>query len=90
MFRRGVPGSTRLRHATPPVQCRAVTTGQALLVGAWLTHWLEDIAARSVRRRTLDGYRTYINRYAISALGAHRLDRLHPEHVKTLHGRTLN
>jgi len=35
---------------------------------------LENIAARSVRPRTLDGYRAYIQRYAIPGVGAHRLD----------------
>jgi len=66
---------------------RAATAGRAPLVGAWLTHWLENIAARTVRRRTLDGYRTYIDRYAIPALGSHRLDRLQPEHVEALYAR---
>jgi hypothetical protein len=37
---------------------RAATAGRAPLVGSWLTYWLENIAARTVRRRTLDGYRT--------------------------------
>ena len=66
---------------------RAVAAGRAPTVSEWLTHWLENIAARTVRRRTLDGYRTYIHRYAIPALGAHRLDRLQPEHVEALYTR---
>ena len=66
---------------------RAATAGRAPLVSVWLTHWLENIAARTVRRRTLDGYRTYIDRYAIPALGSHRLDRLQPEHVEALYAR---
>ena len=66
---------------------RAAAAGRAPTVGEWLDHWLENIAARTVRRRTLDGYRTYIQRYAIPALGAHRLDRLQPEHVEALYTR---
>lgn len=66
---------------------RAATAGRAPTVGWWLTHWLENIAARTVRRRTLDGYRTYVDRYAIPSLGAHRLDRLQPEHVEALYSR---
>ena len=66
---------------------RAATAGRAPLVAAWLSHWLENIAARTVRPRTLDGYRTYIERYAIPGLGAHRLDRLQPEHIEALYVR---
>ncbi len=66
---------------------RAATAGRPPTVETWLTHWLENIAARSVRSRTLDGYRTYIQRYAIPGVGAHRLDRLQPEHVEALYAR---
>ena len=66
---------------------RAATAGRAPTVETWLTHWLENIAARTVRRRTMDGYRTYIERYAIPSLGAHRLDRLQPEHIEALYTR---
>jgi integrase len=66
---------------------RAATAGRAPTVATGLTHRLENIAARTVRRRTMDGYRTYIERYAIPSLGGHRLDRLQPEHIEALYSR---
>lgn len=64
-----------------------VSLGTPPTVGQWLEHWLDNIAAQSVRRRTLDGYRTYVHQYAIPGIGAHRLNRLQPEHVEALYGR---
>ncbi len=64
-----------------------VGIGAPTTVGQWLEHWLEHVAAQSVRPRTLDGYRTYIRQYGIPGLGAHRLNRLQPEHVEALYAR---
>lgn len=91
------------RHVTASTERQALTkvrdlerargSGQLVPVGApttvrqWLEHWLNNIAAQSVRRRTLDGYRTYVYQYAIPGIGAHRLNRLQPEHVEALYGR---
>ncbi|MDQ6875801.1 MAG: site-specific integrase [Actinomycetota bacterium] len=57
------------------------TTGRTT-VAAWLTHWLDSIAARKVRPSTLDGYGSLIRVRIIPALGHHRLDRLQPEHLE--------
>ena len=56
----------------------------------WLTHWVEKIAARAVRPNTLDGYRFAIYKHVIPAIGAHRLDRLEPEHLETLYAAMLD
>ena len=61
--------------------------GRAMTVEAWLTHWLENIAAPSVRPKTLAGYRTAVRRHLIPGLGAHRMDRLQPEHIEKLYAR---
>lgn len=58
--------------------------GQSWTVAKWLTHWLENIAAPNVRENTLDGYRVAVNVHLIPGLGAHRLERLQPEHVEKL------
>ncbi len=58
-------------------------------VGQWLTHWVENIAARAVRPTTLDGYRFAVYKHLIPAVGAHRLDRLEPEHLENLYARML-
>ncbi|SNR29119.1 Site-specific recombinase XerD [Haloechinothrix alba] len=73
--------------------------GRPWKVKDWLTHWVENIAAPTVRRNTLVGYRAAVYGYLIPGIGAHRLDRLQPEHLESLyrklatttgkHGKTL-
>lgn len=63
------------------------TPGQSWTVEKWLTHWLEQIATPSIRRRASDRYRTDINLYLVPGLGAHRLDKLTPEHIETLYSK---
>lgn len=60
-------------------------TGQRWTVEKWLTHWVENIAAPNVRENTIAGYRVAVNRHLIPGLGAHRLDRLEPEHLEKLY-----
>ena len=50
-----------------------------------MSHWLDVIAARRVRPRTLDRYRGIVDRQLVPALGHIRLDRLQPEHVEALY-----
>ncbi|MFI5913731.1 tyrosine-type recombinase/integrase [Dactylosporangium sp. NPDC051541] len=59
--------------------------GRAGTVETWLTHWLEAIAAGSVRPKTFAGYQTAVKRHLIPGVGAHRLDRLQPEHLERLY-----
>ena len=47
-----------------------------------MRHWLEVIAARRVRPRTYEGYRSKIERHVVPGLGQHRLERLQPEHIE--------
>jgi integrase len=56
--------------------------GAKWTVNTWLTHWVEEIAALSVRPNTLSGYRVAVNVHLIPGLGAHRLERLEPEHLE--------
>jgi integrase len=58
--------------------------GQSWTVATWLTHWLESIAAPNVRVNTMDGYEVAVRVHLIPGLGAHRLERLQPEHVEKL------
>src|SRR5262249_39677062 len=39
--------------------------GRAMTVEAWLTHWLDNIAAPSVRPKTLAGYRTAVRQHLV-------------------------
>ena len=59
--------------------------GRAMSVDAWLSHWLENIAAPSVRPKTWAGYQTSVRRHLIPGIGAHRLDKLQPEHIEKLY-----
>jgi integrase len=59
--------------------------GKALTVEAWLNHWLENIAAPGLRESSLDAYRVAVRRHLIPGVGAHRLDRLEPEHLEKLY-----
>ncbi|WP_033222222.1 tyrosine-type recombinase/integrase [Kitasatospora phosalacinea] len=56
--------------------------GKKWTVASWLTHWVENIAALSVRPNTLSGYRVAVNVHLIPGLGAHRLEKLEPEHLE--------
>lgn len=59
--------------------------GQRWTVEKWLTHWVENIAAQSVRENTLAGYRVAVRKHLIPGVGGHRIDRLEPEHLETLY-----
>lgn len=63
--------------------------GQRWTVEQWLTHWLENIAAPTVRATTLAGYRFAVNKHLVPGVGAHRLDRLEPEHLEKVYVRML-
>jgi len=54
-------------------------------VESWLTYWLDEVAAKRVRERTLVGYRGYVKTWLIPHLGRHRLDKLRPDHVRALY-----
>lgn len=56
--------------------------GRALTVENWLTHWVENIAAPTVRPNTLSGYRVAVYNHLIPGLGAHRINKLQPEHLE--------
>jgi integrase len=60
-------------------------TGRAWTVEKWLTHWVENVAANTVRRTTMVGYRTSVYNHLIPGVGAHRIDKLEPEHLEKLY-----
>src|SRR5919206_4043702 len=62
------------------------TVGKPQTVGDWLDHWLDNIAARKVRARTLESYRSIVRLHLRPGIGHHRLDRLQPEHLERLYG----
>ena len=63
--------------------------GRAWTVQQWLTHWVENIAAPTVRVNTADGYRFAVYKHLIPGIGQHRIDRLEPEHLEKLYARMM-
>jgi integrase len=61
--------------------------GRAWTVAAWLTHWVENIAPLGVNDNTMVGYRVAVRKHLIPGLGAHRLDKLKPEHIEVLYAK---
>ena len=90
--RRHVSGAKRADVVT---KVRAIETkrdagmveaaGRAPTVGEWLDHWLEHIAARRVRARTLESYESTVRLHLRPGVGHQRLDRLQPEHLERLY-----
>ncbi|MEU3981430.1 tyrosine-type recombinase/integrase [Streptomyces sp. NPDC026672] len=60
--------------------------GKPWTVKAWLTHWVETIAPLAVNENTMVGYGVAVRKHLIPALGAHRLDKLQPEHIERFYG----
>ncbi|MCX4395223.1 tyrosine-type recombinase/integrase [Streptomyces sp. NBC_01767] len=56
--------------------------GQSWTIETWLIHWVENIAAPNVSENTIDGYRVAVNHHLVPGLGAHRLEKLEPEHLE--------
>lgn len=56
--------------------------GRPWTVAMWLTHWIENIAPLGVNENTMVGYGVAVRKHLIPGLGAHKLDRLKPEHIE--------
>ncbi|MGO1055384.1 tyrosine-type recombinase/integrase [Crossiella sp. CA198] len=63
--------------------------GRAWTVAKWLTHWVENIAAPTIRYKAATTYRTAVYVHLIPGLGAHRMDRITPEHFEKLYQKLL-
>ncbi|MFF4765034.1 tyrosine-type recombinase/integrase [Streptomyces sp. NPDC001255] len=61
--------------------------GRPWTVAMWLTHWIESIAPLAVNENTMVGYGVAVRKHLIPALGAHRLDKLGPEHIERFYGK---
>ncbi|MCX4778680.1 tyrosine-type recombinase/integrase [Streptomyces sp. NBC_01264] len=61
--------------------------GKAMTVKVWLTHWIENVAPLGVNDNTMVGYGVAVRKHLIPGLGAHRLDRLTPEHIEVFYAK---
>ena len=63
--------------------------GRAMIVEAWLRHWLENIARPSVKYKSYRAYRTAVEQHLVPGIGRHRIDKLAPEHLEKLYARII-
>ncbi|MER7670670.1 site-specific integrase [Kitasatospora sp. NPDC096128] len=56
--------------------------GQKWTVAKWLTHWIKEIVPGAVSENTYAGYEVAVRVHLIPGLGAHRLEKLEPEHLE--------
>lgn len=69
-------------------EARVPKAGQRWTVKKWLTHWIDNIAVPPhVSENTHDGYRVDVEKHLIPGIGAHRLDKLAPEHAEKLYAK---
>ena len=54
-------------------------------VKTWMAYWLDNIAAKRTRPKTLAGYRSVVNRQIIEAIGSIKLEKLNGSHVRRVH-----
>src|SRR4051794_6516863 len=58
--------------------------GRSPTVGEWLDHWLDHIATRRVRARTLESYESTVRLHLRPGVGHQRLHRPQPERPERL------
>ncbi|MFF3911332.1 tyrosine-type recombinase/integrase [Streptomyces sp. NPDC001848] len=61
--------------------------GQTWTLGSWLEHWVHEIAKKYVSENTYAGYEVDVRVHLVPGLGAHRLDRLEPEHLEAFYAK---
>ena len=77
-------GSALHEDAESPGDDRNTDDDNRTTVGAWLKIWLDTIAVRRVRSRTLESYRSTLYRHVIPPLGDVSLRELTPEDIEGL------
>ncbi len=91
--RKTVYGNTRKEAHVKLERAKRDRESHALVMAAptvevWLTYWVDVICVeKGLKATTMRSHRSTINRYLIPAFGKVRLDRLTPEHVRTLYAR---
>ena len=86
--RRTVSAGTR-RELLPKLarlrgQLEEGIVNDGMTVDQWMTYWLDEIAPRRLKPRTLATYRGTVDTWIRPHLGRRRLDQLRPDHVRAL------
>ncbi|MEU6652720.1 site-specific integrase [Streptomyces sp. NPDC046900] len=61
--------------------------GEKWTLGNWLEHWVYEIAKKYVSENTYAGYEVDVRVHLVPGIGAHRLDRLEPEHLEAFYAK---
>ncbi|MEV6287128.1 site-specific integrase [Kribbella sp. NPDC051770] len=61
--------------------------GKRWTLEEWLVHWLENIARPHLRHTSYSAYRVAVYTHLIPGLGAHKLQKLEPEHLEKFYRR---
>ncbi|MFB6984110.1 tyrosine-type recombinase/integrase [Streptomyces scopuliridis] len=69
---------------------RAPKAGRKPTVAGWMETYLTDIASLKLRPRSLDDYWSKTRNDIIPGVGAHRLDKLAPEHLERMYRAMLD
>lgn len=79
---------TKLRRLLRDVEDGTINLGPAPTFGAWLTYWLDEIAAHKVRASTLAGYRNYLDTWVHGdRVSRVKLEKLTPQHLESIRRR---
>lgn len=57
----------------------------SITLGKWAAHWLDKVAPKDIKPRTLAGYRTVIDGYVLPILGKKMLGKISAQDVRRLH-----
>ncbi len=75
----------KLRKAQRELEQGTLVTGPQQTVKQYLEYWLEEVHKSSIKVSTYVKYGKLINRYIVPALGHLKLEKLTPQHVKSLY-----
>lgn len=57
-------------------------------VAEWMIYWLDVVCPeRKLKVNTMKSYRSKVDQYVIPNIGRHRLDRLAPEHIRSMYAK---
>lgn len=76
---------TELRKVQAELSKRGDLPTNSITLAKWAAHWLEKIAPKDIKPRTLAGYKTVIDGYIIPLLGKKMLGKLSAQDVRRLH-----
>lgn len=68
---------------------RVEKAGERWTVEQWLRHWLDNIATNSTEEYGHSAYEVAVRVHLVPGLGAHKLQRLEPEHLERFYAKGL-